>query len=72
MILFKFQVPRHVWPDGKEVSGCPLDDYLKKYQNPVESDPMMKVKNELSWSCQAHFALSSLDQLQQDFDIFSK
>ena len=42
-----FQVPRHVWPEGKEVSGCPLDDYLKKYQNPVEADPMMKVQNEL-------------------------
>ena len=42
-----FQVPRHVWPEGKEVSACPLDDYLKKYQNPVEADPMMKVQNEL-------------------------
>ena len=47
MILFKFQVPRHFWPEGKEVSGCSLDDYLKKYQNPVEADPMMKVQNEL-------------------------
>jgi len=44
---FTNQVPRHVWPEGKEVSGCSLDDYLKKYQNPVEADPMMKVQNEL-------------------------
>ena len=29
------------------MSGCPLEDYLKKYQNPVEADPMMKVQNEL-------------------------
>ena len=29
------------------MSECPLDDYLKKYQNPVEADPMMKVQNEL-------------------------
>ena len=47
MISFLFQVPRTVWPEGKEVSGCHLDDYLKKYQNPVEADPMMKVQNEL-------------------------
>ena len=71
------------------MSGCPLDNYLKKYQNPVEADPMMKVQNEVdetkivfhntieacvarqSWSRQAHFALSSLDQLQPDFDILS-
>ena len=89
MIFFLFQVPKPVWPEDKEVSGCRLDDYLKKYQNPVETDPMMKVQNELdetkivlhntieacvvrqSWSCQAHFALSSLDQLQPDFDILS-
>lgn len=47
MILFLFQVPKPVWPEDKEVSGCRLDDYLKKYQNPVEADPMMKVQNEL-------------------------
>ena len=29
------------------MSGCPLDEYLKKFQNPVEADPMMKVQNEL-------------------------
>ena len=41
------QVERHLWPKGKEVSGCPLNDYLKKYQNPVEVDPLMKIQNQL-------------------------
>ena len=29
------------------MSGCPLNDYLKKYQNPVEVDPLMTIQNEL-------------------------
>ena len=29
------------------MSGCPLNDYLKKYQNPVEVDPLMKIQNQL-------------------------
>ena len=38
-----------MWPDGKEVSGYngPLEGYLKRYQNPVEADLMMKVQSEL-------------------------
>ena len=38
-----------MWPDGKEVNGYngPLEGYLKRYQNPVEADPMMKVQSEL-------------------------
>ena len=43
------QIPRHQWPEAKEVDGYngPLESYLQKYQNPVEADPMMKVQNEL-------------------------
>ncbi len=46
---FTQQVPRHLWPEGKEVNGYtgPLDAHLKTYQNPIEADPMMKVQNEL-------------------------
>merc|ERR1711935_424115 len=44
---FTNQVERHLWPKAKEVSGCPLNDYLKKYQNPVEVDPLMKIQNQL-------------------------
>jgi len=46
---FSNQIPRHLWPEPKEVNGYngPLDAYLKKYQNPVEADPMMKVQTEL-------------------------
>ena len=38
-----------MWPEGKEVAGYvgSLDTFLKKYQNPAEADPMMKVQNEL-------------------------
>ena len=46
---FVFQIPRHQWPEAKEVSGYngPLESYLQKYQNPVDADPMMKVQSEL-------------------------
>ena len=46
---FTAQVPRSQWTEGKEVAGFagPLDVHLKKFQNPVEADPMMKVQNEL-------------------------
>lgn len=46
---YLLQIPRHLWPEPKEVNGYngPLDAYLKKYQNPVEADPMMKVQTEL-------------------------
>lgn len=46
---FTAQVPRSTWPAGNEVSGFngPLDIHLKKYQDPVQADPMMKVQNEL-------------------------
>jgi len=46
---FTNQIPRHLWPEKKEVTGYtgPLENYLKRYQNPVEADPMMKVQNEL-------------------------
>lgn len=46
---FTAQVPRSQWPAGNEVQGFsgPLDVHLKKYQNPAEADPMMKVQTEL-------------------------
>lgn len=46
---FAAQVPRSQWPEGKEVTGFsgPLDVHLKKYQDPVQADPMMKVQTEL-------------------------
>ena len=46
---FTSQVPRSAWTEGKEVTGFsgPLDVHLKKYQNPAEADPMMKVQTEL-------------------------
>ena len=46
---FSAQVPRSQWPEGKEVVGFtgPLDIHLKKYQDPVQADPMMKVQTEL-------------------------
>ena len=46
---FTAQVPRSQWPEGKEVAGFsgPLDVHLKKFQNPAEADPMMKVQTEL-------------------------
>ena len=46
---FTAQVPRSQWPEGKEVEGYsgPLEVHLKKYQNPAEADPMMKVQTEL-------------------------
>jgi len=49
LFCISFQIPRHQWPEGKEVVGYAnaLEAYLKKYQNPVEADPMMKVQNEL-------------------------
>lgn len=46
---FTGQVPRSLWTEGKEVTGFsgPLDVHLKKFQNPAEADPMMKVQSEL-------------------------
>lgn len=46
---FSNQIPRHLWPEPKEVNGFvgALDNYLTRYQNPKEADPMMKVQNEL-------------------------
>ena len=46
---FTAQVPRSQWTEGKEVAGFagPLDVHLKKFQNPAEADPMMKVQTEL-------------------------
>lgn len=46
---FTAQVPRSKWTEGKEVEGFsgPLDVHLKKYQDPKEADPMMKIENEL-------------------------
>ena len=37
----------HLLHKGEKVSGCSLNDYLKKYQNPVEVDPLLKTQNEL-------------------------
>lgn len=46
---FTTQVPRSQWPAGTEVAGYVgvLDSFLKKYQDPAQADPMMKVQNEL-------------------------
>jgi len=46
---FTGQVPRSQWTEDKEVTGFsgPLDVHLKKFQNPAEADPMMKVQTEL-------------------------
>jgi synaptobrevin family protein YKT6 len=43
------QVPKDQWPKGSEVQGFTgsLEIYLKKYQDPAQVDPMMKVQNDI-------------------------
>jgi synaptobrevin family protein YKT6 len=45
---FATDYPRHIWPQpAAELSYPALDSLMKKYQDPKEADPLMKVQNEI-------------------------
>ncbi|KAF6197468.1 hypothetical protein GE061_020174 [Apolygus lucorum] len=46
---FAAKIPAHIWPTATEnqIDFYALPEYLARYQNPREADPMTKIQDEL-------------------------
>jgi len=44
---FAVKYDKNVWASSGELPFAQLDEYIKKYQDPVQADPLMRVQSDL-------------------------